>query len=44
MYTLQKFQKKISVDDYIKGYVNVAEFLEYCKECPNYDGLVVPVS
>ena len=37
MYTLQKFEKNISVDDYLEGYVNVGEFLEYCKECRNYD-------
>ena len=37
MYTLEKFQKKISVEEYIEGYVNVAEFLRYCRECPNYD-------
>ena len=37
MYTLKRFQKKVSVEEYIKGYVNVAEFLEYCRQCPNYD-------
>lgn len=36
MYTLQRFEKNISVEDYIKTYVNVGEFLEYCKECRNY--------
>ncbi len=37
MYTLERFQKKISVEEYIRGYVNVAEFLGYCRQCPNYD-------
>lgn len=36
MYTIDKFEKTIDVADYVEGYVNVAEFEEYCKECPNY--------
>lgn len=35
MYTVEKFEKKIGVEEYIEGYVNVAEFLEYCKKCGN---------
>lgn len=35
-YTLEKLQAEISVKDYLKDYVNVEEFLEYCKECPCY--------
>lgn len=36
MYSTEKFTKEIAVKDYIRDYVNVAEFLEYCKQCPNY--------
>ena len=36
MYTTEKFTKEIAVADYIRDYVNVEEFLEYCKQCPNY--------
>ena len=37
MYTLQKFESKIPVTDYISDYVNVDEFLECCRSCPNFD-------
>ena len=37
MYTLQKFERKISVTDYMSDYVNVEEFLECCRSCPNFD-------
>ncbi|MGN0581790.1 MAG: hypothetical protein ACI4KB_03730 [Oscillospiraceae bacterium] len=37
MYILQKFERKIPVTDYISDYVNVNEFLEYCRSCPNFD-------
>lgn len=37
MYTIEKKECTISVPKYVKDYVNVAEFLEYCKECKNYD-------
>lgn len=36
MYNVEIFEKEISVDQYIKDYVNAAEFIEYCKRCPNY--------
>lgn len=36
MYTIDKFEKTIDVPDYIEGYVNVEEFEECCKACPNY--------
>ena len=36
MYTIERFQKRVSVKDYIDGYVNVEEFEECCKVCPNY--------
>ena len=39
MYKAQWYEKEISVKEYLRDYVNVAEFLEYCKECPNYDRL-----
>ena len=32
MYTVEKFEK-----EYVEDYVNVEEFLEYCKACPNYE-------
>ena len=37
MYTIEKHEAEISIKDYMEQYVNVAEFLEYCKACPNYD-------
>lgn len=37
MYTLERFEKEISVPLYTEHYVNVAEFVEYCKACENYD-------
>ena len=37
MYRLERFEERILVKDYIKDYVNVDEFLECCKRCPNYD-------
>ena len=37
MYTIEKHEAEISVKDYMEQYVNVAEFLECCKVCPNYD-------
>lgn len=36
MYTVEKFEKTIDIKKYIEGYVNVKEFEEFCKECPNY--------
>ena len=38
-YTLKRYETTISVSEYFEKYVNVAEFLEYCKVCPNYDRL-----
>lgn len=37
MYKVERLEAEISVDKYIDEYVNVEEFLEYCKECPNYE-------
>lgn len=37
MYTVEKKECTISVPEYVENYVNVEEFLEYCKECKNYD-------
>ena len=37
MYTIEKHEAEISIKDYMEQYVNVAEFLECCKACPNYD-------
>ena len=39
MYTIEKSEKTIKVSEYIKDYVNVEEFLQYCKECKNYDAV-----
>ena len=39
MYDIQKYQRDISVEEYVREYVNVAEFIEYCKECPNYNAV-----
>lgn len=37
MYTVERREKTIKVDDYLKNYVNVEEFLGYCKNCKNYE-------
>ena len=29
MYDIQKYQRDISVEEYVREYVNVAEFIEY---------------
>ncbi|MBR5128978.1 MAG: DUF2284 domain-containing protein [Firmicutes bacterium] len=39
MYNIERSEKTIKVDEYIKGYVNVEEFLQYCKECKNYEAV-----
>ena len=39
MYQTKRYEKEITVKDYLAQYVNVEEFLEYCKECKNYDRL-----
>ena len=39
MYTTDKFEKLIDIDEYLQRYVNVEEFEECCKACPNYGGL-----
>lgn len=36
MYSTEKLTTEISVEKYIEEYVNVEEFLECCKKCPNY--------
>ena len=38
-YTLQRFEKEIDIDSYIENYVNIEEFLECCKRCPNYNNV-----
>jgi len=37
MYKTQWYEKEISVEEYLENYVNVAEFLTYCRDCPNYE-------
>lgn len=39
MYNLERFEKEISLPLYLEHYVNVEEFLQYCKACPNYNKL-----
>ncbi len=39
MYTMEKSEKLIKVSDYLDRYVNVEEFLQYCKKCNNYEKL-----
>ena len=39
MCRIERFEKEISVPEYLEGYVEVEEFLEYCKACPNYGNL-----
>lgn len=39
MYQTKRYEKEIAVKDYLTQYVNVEEFLAYCKECKNYDRL-----
>lgn len=36
MYNIEKFESQIGVAEYLRDYVNVAEFEQYCKECRNY--------
>ncbi|MCI7813350.1 MAG: DUF2284 domain-containing protein [Lachnospiraceae bacterium] len=35
-YQVQDFTAEVSVEEYLRDCVNVAEFLECCKACPNY--------
>lgn len=35
-YTLERFETETDIDSYLKGYVDIENFLECCKECPNY--------
>ncbi len=37
MYTIERSEKTIKVREYIENYVNVEEFLQYCKKCDNYE-------
>ena len=37
MYTIEGSEKTIKVNEYIDNYVNVQEFLQYCKKCDNYE-------
>ncbi|MEF9921306.1 MAG: DUF2284 domain-containing protein [Anaerovoracaceae bacterium] len=36
---IETFEKEIDVETYIEEYVNVEEFLKYCKQCENYNQL-----
>ena len=39
MYQTKRYEKEITVKAYLAQYVNIEEFLEYCKACKNYDRL-----
>lgn len=39
MYKIEKSECNISVEEYVRDYVNVVEFVEYCKACPNYESV-----
>ena len=39
MCRMERFEKEISVPEYLEGYVEVEEFLECCKACPNYGNI-----
>ncbi len=34
---VERFYRCISTEEYVKNYVDVDKFIEYCKECPNYN-------
>lgn len=36
MYRTEYFEKEIDVCEYVDNYVEISEFLEYCKACKNY--------
>lgn len=36
MYNVKKYECDVNIDEYVRDYVNVEEFLGYCKECKNY--------
>ncbi len=37
MYTIERQEKTVKVKDYLDRYVNVEEFLQCCKKCPNFE-------
>ena len=37
MYKIEKLYGKMEMGEYIKEYVNIEEFIEYCKECECYN-------
>lgn len=36
MLKTERFEREISVEDYLEGYVAEEEFLEFCRACPNF--------
>ena len=36
MYKIEKLYGKMDMESYIENYVNISEFLEYCKACDCY--------
>lgn len=39
LYRIERLKASIDVETYIEEYVNVEEFLECCKACPNYNNV-----
>lgn len=37
MYKIVEYNAQIDIDRYLKDYVDISTFLEYCKQCPNYN-------
>lgn len=37
MYSIERYESTISVEEYLRDYVDVETFLETCKECRNYN-------
>lgn len=37
MYTTERYEATMSVEEYLEKYVDVDTFLECCKACPNYE-------
>lgn len=39
LYTTERYEAYITVEEYLKEYVDVEQFLECCKACPNYNNI-----
>lgn len=38
-YKLERFEAETDIESYIKEYVDIEQFLECCKACPNYNNI-----